>query len=382
MRSRISSWEESTLKKILHSTMKENNYALILRTILHNRSIERVNLVKETGLSPSTVTRCVSQLVQNNVIIETGQSEQIGVGRKAIILEINPEALNVLLVDIGAEKTNYAIGKANGDIIKLESSKTPNEFHEIIENILLILKSFNKIDVIAFSVPGMVDTDNDTILFVPSRGWKNIKIEIPDKIVYADNEANLAMIAEAFQHENIRKSKCSVFVTVREGVGTGLWINGNIFRGPSFTAGEFGHTTFDLSSNVKCHCGNTGCLETYVSISSFFGNNRKDRRKYLNELFESRNERMEHYMELLSHALRNIVNSINPEYLIIGGELSGLVDEFYNEVERRVKEKSLEHSGTVLKVMPSTFTHDTYLYGALYAVLEEYFIPKVISEIK
>lgn len=370
------------MKKILHSTMKENNYALILRTILHSKSIERVSLVKETGLSPSTVTRCVSQLVQNNVLVETGPSEQIGVGRKAINLEINPDVLNVLLVDIGAEKTNYAIGKANGDIEKLESSKTPSEFYEIIENIETILNSYKSVDVIAFSVPGMVDTDNDTILFVPSKGWKNIKIEIPNKTVYVDNEANLGMIAESFQHENIRKSKCSVFVTVREGFGTGLWINGSIFRGPSFTAGEFGHTTFDLSSNIKCHCGNTGCLENYVSISSFFGKINKDWRKHINELFISQSERINHYIELLSQALRNIVNSINPEYLIIGGELSGLVDEFYKKLEEKVKEKALEHSGSILKIMPSTFTHDTYLYGALYAVLEEYFIPKVISEIK
>ncbi|MCX7653601.1 MAG: ROK family transcriptional regulator [Fervidobacterium sp.] len=369
------------MKKILHSTMKENNYALILRTIMHNKSIERVNLVRQTGLSPSTVTRCVSQLVQNKVILETGPSEQSGVGRKAINLEVNPEILNVLLIDIGAERTNYALGKANGNMVKLESTKTPDEFEEIIGDVLSIIRSCNNISVVAFSIPGMVDTDNDTILFVPSKGWKNIKIEIPGKVVYADNEANLGMIAEAFQHEEIRKSKCSVFVTVREGVGTGLWINGEIFRGPSFTAGEFGHTIFDLSSNLKCHCGNVGCLEEYVSISSFFGKSNKDWKKHLNKLYNSNDERIENYVELLTKALTNIVNALNPEYLIIGGELSGLVEEFYKYIEKKLKEKVLEHSRNILKVLPSTFTHDTYLYGALYAVLEEYFIPETIQRL-
>lgn len=360
--------------------MKENNYFLILRTIFHNKTIDRVSLTKITGLSPSTVTRCVTQLLERGVITETSRlEEKTGVGRKSIELAINPDALKVLLVDIGAQNTNYALGMANGEFVKLESGKTPNSFDEIIDNVNSLTKSYNDVEVVAFSIPGMVDTDNDTILFVPSKGWKNIKIEIPEKVIYADNEANLAMIAEAFQREEVRKSKSSVFVTIREGLGTGLWINGNIFRGPSFTAGEFGHTIFDLSSNIKCRCGNNGCMEGYVSITSYFGKLQKDWGKYLSDLYLRKDKRMQEYIELLAKALMNIVNSINPEYLIVGGELSGLPLDFYKDLEYKLKSKVLEHSASILKVLPATFTHDTYLYGALYAVIEEYFIPNVIT---
>ena len=130
------SLEAFRVKKILHSTMKENNYSLILRTIFHNRSIERVNLVKETLLSPSTITRCVAQLVDDDVIIETNPSQYGKIGRRALNLEINPNALKVLLVDIGAQRINYAIGKANGDIEKLEYSKTPKKFENILEEMV------------------------------------------------------------------------------------------------------------------------------------------------------------------------------------------------------------------------------------------------------
>jgi len=376
------SLEAFRVKKILHSTMKENNYSLILRTIFHNRSIERVNLVKETLLSPSTITRCVAQLVDDDVIIETSPSQYGKIGRRALNLEINPNALKVLLVDIGAERINYAIGKANGDIEKLEYSKTPKKFENILEEIHSMLGYLDGIDVVAFSVPGMVNVETDTILFVPSTGWRDIKIEIPGKIVYADNEANLGMIAEAFHHEEIRKSQCSVFVTVREGFGTGLWINGEIFRGPSYTAGEFGHTTFDLHSSKKCHCGNTGCLESIISISSFFGKPSSEWSKYINELFISGDKRVHEYLDILSRALVNIVNSLNPEYLIVGGELSGLDNRFYKELEKLIKGRALEHSAETVKVLPSTFTRDNYLYGALYAVIEEYLIPGVIEKIK
>lgn len=361
--------------------MKENNYALILRTILHNKSMERVNLSKATGLSASTVTRCVNQLEDKGIIFETVPSEKVGVGRKAINLEINPKSLTALLIDIGAQQTNYALGFANGEILKLESWKTPNRFEEILENAKILLKGYPDIEVVAFSVPGMVDTYNDTILFVPSRGWKNIKIEIPGKVIYADNEANLGMIAEAFQREDVRKSRSSVFVTIREGVGTGLWINGDIFKGPSFTAGEFGHTLFSLNSEHKCRCGNYGCLEKYISVSSFFGKPQNDWRNFINTLLLKKDNKLYEYLEILSQGLRNIVNALNPEFVIIGGELSGLVDEFYSKLESLVKEKVLEHSRDILKIIPSTFTHDTYLYGALYAVLEDYFIPETISKI-
>jgi len=372
------------LKKILHSTMKENNYLLILRTIFHEGTIERVSLVKKTLLSPSTVTRCITDLNNAGYILEIGPAEQEGngkLGRKAISLKINPRSFQVLVVDIGAVRTNYAIGNADGTLEKLESSSTPDTFEEILEEVNDILQNYKDVEVVAFSVPGMVDVENDTILFVPSKGWKNIKINVEGKVVYADNEANLAMIAEAFQREEVRKSKCSVFVTVREGFGTGLWINGELFRGPSFSAGEFGHTILNMQSSNLCRCGNYGCLETYTSISRVFGKGLKDAQSHLNKLFRKKAAEFLEYIETLSVALTNIVNAINPEYLILGGELSGLDVEFYELLEKKIKGRALENSGKILKVLPPTFTHDTYLYGALYAVIEEYFIPNVISKV-
>jgi len=369
------------VSKILHSNMKENNYSLILRAIFINKSIERVNLVKETLLSPSTVTRCVSKLVKTGIVIEKGTSSENRVGRKAITLEMNPEAFKVLLVDIGASKTNYAIGFLNGSLNKIKAIETPKKFEEVLENVYELLKDYKDIEFVSFSIPGMVDVDNNEILFVPSRGWRNIKINVPGKRIFADNEANLAMITEAFQNENIRNSKCSVFVTVREGFGTGLWINGEIFRGPSFSAGEFGHTIIDIKSNEICHCGNRGCVEQYTSLSKYFGKN-FELKKYLKGSSIKKDSKLKEYTEILSKALVNIVNSLNPEYIIVGGELSGLPRTFYEEIEDLVKKSSLEHASKILKILPPTFTNDTYLYGAFYATIENFFIPEIIESIK
>jgi predicted NBD/HSP70 family sugar kinase len=371
----------SKLAKILHETMKENNYSLILRTLYHLQPIERVRLVQQTGLSSSTVTRCIAELIDAGFISEVGTSERTKLGRKPVKLKINPEAFNVLIVDIGAFKTNYALGFADGTLEKLKSLNTPDSFEEILDEVNKLLTSYKKVEVVAFSIPGMVDVKSSTILFVPSKGWRDVKIEIEGKVVYADNESNLAMISEAFEREEIRTSKCSVFVTVREGFGTGVWINGSIFRGPSFTAGEFGHTTFDVHSKNPCHCGNTGCVETYVSLSSFFGENYSYFMSYLSEKGWRENPEILKYIDLLSRALSNIVNALNPEYLIIGGDLSGLDGEFYEILEEFTKRYPLEHAAKILKVMPSTFITDTYLYGALYAVIEEYLIPHMVRKI-
>ncbi|WP_241498724.1 ROK family transcriptional regulator [Fervidobacterium thailandense] len=369
------------MKKILHSEMKENNYTLILRSIFHNKRIERVNLAKETGLSPSTVTRCVSKLVEKGYILETGFSEGLSSGRKPISLEINPDAIRVLLVDVGARITNFALGKANGLIEKLESIATPITFEELLREVYYLLDCFRNIDIIAFSIPGMVDVNSNKIIFVPSRGWRNLEVSIRGVEVFLDNEANLAIIAEAFSHEEIRKSQCSVFVTVREGFGTGLWINGRIYRGPSYTAGEFGHTTIDVKSTKTCHCGNNGCIEEYTSVTSFFNTYGEHLRREINSLLQMRDKKIDEYLEILARAVANIVNALNPEYVIVGGELAGLKDEFYEELERRVKKYSLFPAAHILKVKPATFKTDTYLYGALYAVIQEVFIPRVIESI-
>ncbi|AMW33502.1 ROK family transcriptional regulator [Fervidobacterium islandicum] len=368
--------------------MKENNYSLILRTIHHYGTIERVKLVELTALSPSTVTRCVNELINENYVVEIGtlkQGKEKKVGRRAISLKINPKSFRVLLVDVGAYVTNYAFGYADGTIEKLESSATPDDFYEIIaeaESLIHSYKGTKDVEVVAFSIPGMVDVENDTILFVPTHGWKNIKIEITGKVVYADNEANLAMIAEAFKREEVRKSKCSVFVTVREGFGTGLWINGEIFRGPSFTAGEFGHTTIDLEGAEHCKCGKDGCIDPYISVSKNFGEYSRNLQKFFTSEDWKNSPKVLKYIDLLSKALANVVNSLNPEYLIVGGELAGLSQEFYKFLEDKVKSYSLEHASKILKILPPTFSKDTYLYGALYAAIEDYYIPKVISKIK
>jgi predicted NBD/HSP70 family sugar kinase len=136
-----------------------------------------------------------------------------------------------------------------------------------------------------------------------------------------------------------------------------------------------------MQSSNLCRCGNYGCLETYTSISRVFGKGLKDAQSHLNKLFRKKAAEFLEYIETLSVALTNIVNAINPEYLILGGELSGLDVEFYELLEKKIKGRALENSGKILKVLPPTFTHDTYLYGALYAVIEEYFIPNVISKV-
>lgn len=369
------------MKKIIHSEMKENNYTLVLRTIFQNKRIGRVDLARETGLSPSTVTRCVSRLMEKGYILETGARGLPSHGRKPVNLEINPEALRVLLVDIGAHVTNFALGKANGEIEKLESITTPDKFGNLLDEVYHLLRILGKVDVIAFSVPGMVDVNSDKIIFVPSHGWKNLKVSIEGADVFLDNEANLAIIAEAFQHEEIRKSQCSVFVTVREGFGTGLWINGKIFRGPSYTAGEFGHTTIDIRNRQICHCGNNGCVEEYTSVTNFFNTFGERLRKEINLLLKQASKKIEDYIEVLARAIANIVNALNPEYVIIGGELAGLRDEFYEKLEKQIKKYSLFPAASILKVRPATFKTDTYLYGALYAVIQEVFIPKAIESI-
>lgn len=369
------------MRKILHSEMKENNYTLVLRSIFHNKRIERVNLAKETGLSPSTVTRCVSKLVERGYILETGSSDVASFGRKPINLEINPDALRVLLVDIGAHVTNFALGRANGTVEKLESIVTPDDFDKLLSKVHHLLRSLQNIDVTAFSVPGMVDVNSKKIIFVPSRGWKNLEVSVEGVDVFLDNEANLAIIAEAFQHEEIRKSQCSVFVTVREGFGTGLWINGRIYRGPSYTAGEFGHTTIDIQSKQFCHCGNNGCVEEYTSVTNFFNAYGERLRRRIDHFLQKKSTKIDEYIEILSRAIANIVNALNPEYIIIGGELAGLNDKFYQYLEERIKKYSLFPAANILKLIPATFKTDTYLYGALYAVIQEVFIPRVIENI-
>jgi predicted NBD/HSP70 family sugar kinase len=358
--------------------IKKLNMKNILRILHINSPISRNELVRLTGLRPSSITRLTRELIEKNYIYEVGIGEKKTPGRKEILLDINKNAFKTFVVDIGVNETVVGMGYFNGKVDikeKFLTPKRPEEFFKEIQKLYEKYNSKESIDAISFSVPGLVNVEKNIILLAPNLKWENVKIEdylnvqVP---ILSDNEANLSVMAEKYHAEDLKDKKNIIFVEIREGIGTGLIINNELFRGFTYSGGEFGHTIISFNSNEKCHCSNIGCWELYGSINyalkKYKGKlNGKDAIEKFNDL-KNKKDAKEVLLYLArnnSIGIANIINSLNPEVVIIGGELNDMPQYFYEELIIETKKKALKVASEKTLIRPTIFKNiSSNLVGA------------------
>jgi len=355
------------MKKYDNLNVKIFNKKSIMKIIHKYNPISRNEIAKLTGLKQSSVTRLTKELIDEGYIYESGLLPSKSPGRKRISLSINKNYIKSMLVDMGVSETYVGIGYYNGQDEMLYSFLTPQTPKEFFAEIQKYYKKINEntdISMLVFSIPGIVDVNHNLLINVPNLGWHNIyineflNVDIP---VLADNEANLSILAEKYHSKILKLFENIVFVIVREGIGTGLMLNGELYRGKYFSAGEFGHMTIDLNTKEMCHCGKTGCWEMLASIrfalKKFKGELKGDLIKQFKEMKELP-EAKEVLIEMahnLGKGLVNIVNSLNPEVIVLGGEIVDMPTFFYEEIIKIVRKESLKPASEKVIIVPSIF---------------------------
>ncbi|KAF2959289.1 ROK family transcriptional regulator [Thermotoga sp. 38H-to] len=367
------------------------NKKSILKVIHENHPISRSDISEVTGLTPSSVTRLTKELIDEGYIREIGTMGKNSPGRRRILLDLRKNAFLSLVFDIGVNITTYGIGFFDGEVEPrgtFNTPKEPVEFFNIVKEIYERISGEYRISRISLSVPGMVDMEEKKILLAPNLEWENVnikellKVDVP---VLADNEANLSMLAEKYHSEDLRNVKEAVFIIIREGVGTGLMIDGKIFRGPSFTAGEAGHMTVNMYSDRQCHCSNWGCWELVSSINwtieqygkELPGKNAIEKFQALKQRNDAKRILMK-FAENIAVGIVNLVNILNPELVILGGEVVDLGDSFLDIVKDFVHQRALKAAVKDLKIRTTEFRNiSSNLVGAAVLAVED-----IIEEVK
>jgi predicted NBD/HSP70 family sugar kinase len=363
---------------------REINKTIILNGFLRYRNISRTDLAKKFNLSKSTVTRLISQLISENMIKEVGTYSE-NVGRKKVILSLNPEYRRAISIKIGV--TTSTIARINF-AMKIESCwnfqtpEDPEEFiSKVIEGINILFPDIKtRIHAIGIGVPGIVDESFQKIINAPNLKWKNIplsslldkkikkiyKINLPIKM---DNEANLAVIAEGMLGEKISHNDFNiVYIFIGEGIGTGLILDGKLYRGRKNTAGEFGHMVI-LKDGITCKCGNKGCWERYAGLSSPISKELGiDLTK--EEINVKNGNLLKDFAYEISIGIVNIINGLNPDVIILGGPLiNSKTVHFWEEVRKEIIENVKKYSitseaGEVRIELTSFLNYPAELIGA------------------
>jgi len=308
-------------------------------------------------------------LIKEGFVYESGVAQSTG-GRKPVLLSFNENARFSFGVNITLDQMTIILMNLNGEIIESQvfDYLPNNNFDQVVtqikETILNILKkrqiSKKKVVGIGLSLPGLVDEDKLILDSAPNLGVKEYDFhsfqEALEIQVYVENEANIAAYGETLQGNHKNMSNV-VYISITEGVGTGIIINNQIYKSANKKAGEFGHMRIS-DENLQCNCGRTGCWELFASkralIRYFFeetGQSEED----LSVLLSDDNLQkpavkvaLQKYFDYLFIGIENIVLGLNPEYVIIGGELGKYRQQllqFINE-EKQLKSSYMVYEGT------------------------------------
>ncbi|WP_340373613.1 ROK family transcriptional regulator [Peribacillus sp. FSL E2-0218] len=384
--------------------IQELNRSIILDTIRKKGPISRSEIAQMINISPTTVTSAVSELIDEGLVCEDGVGTSSG-GRKPVLLRFNPNTHSILGVSITNSFIRIADMNLEGQILRKEIHPTNHlKGEDIIELILDVVENFleqkpNKDYCQGISVisPGIVDADKGVISYntklnlydVPLKQLIEERTNLP---VFLDNDANAFVLAENY-FGLFSKYKDLLYITIGEGIGSGMMVNGSIYRGFLGSSGEMGHMTV-VEGGIKCSCGNRGCLENYVNwpaiytriVSAIIAQRRDTIIKEmvsddlnnikpnifveaLNQEDELALEIMEDILKYLSIVIINTIHFFNPEVIILSGEIIQKNPLFLEGINELLVAKAIPTLKEKINIQSTSLGSEFELLGAAAVIL-------------
>lgn len=256
------------------NTIRDINRQIVLNYVREKGPISRAEIAQETALQRSTISLIVDELKVFG-LIEEMNGESSG-GRPPILLSLRTAHAVAVGIDIRTIRTAVATSDLTGRVLEQEEFPTDPDAEKTTSLIIdcvkkLIKKNGGTIEGIGISLPGLVDSENDSVIFIPHFKWRNLtlvsRIQAATGLpVIADNDANAAALAELwFGRPEIHEVRDFTMVLIEAGVGTGIVFDGQVYRGEGSAAGEFGHMTIGKGAPIACAAGNHECWEAFAS---------------------------------------------------------------------------------------------------------------------
>jgi predicted NBD/HSP70 family sugar kinase len=343
-------------------------------------------------LQSSTVSAITEELIAQRWVKE-GAVGYLPRGRKPIHLHLNEERAGIIGVNIRPSGTALALAALDTRFLARDTMPTgpdPQAFvRELAKRITKMRKAHPQIECegIGVALPGRVDATTSRLVFAPNLGWDAIDLKLPIEQatglpVQLENAANACALAELWSGRHDESVRNLVAVTVSEGIGVGLILNGQLITGASGLAGEFGHVTLDENGPL-CACGNRGCWEvcgsntaavryysqsnaatrpapTFDDVVRLAGQGDKRAAGALN--------RMAHF---LGAGLAMVVGGLSPDVIVVIGEVTSAWDSIGPRVDQVLKERL--GSRAVTRVIPSNPEMEPRLRGTITLVLQQHF---------
>jgi predicted NBD/HSP70 family sugar kinase len=375
--------------------LRTANRRHVIETLRSNGSMTRSALASATGLSRTTISTLLGELIDQGLVTEgTADSVRRGAGRPATVVRLDPSAGAAVSIDVGARHLAVAIGDLAHRVMAEHWTALPiaHGAGEGMERAtVLVREMLEKAGVdekavigVAMGLPAPISQPDGLVAssnILP--GWAGVQVaaemsERLDMPVFIENDSNLGALAESAWGAGAGFDQLA-YIKAATGIGAGLVQDGKLFRGTTGTAGEIGHTTVAEDGPI-CRCGNRGCLELYAGGAALLGALRQSHPdvETLEQVVELAHENHPACARVLADAgahigvaIANLINLFNPRRIIVGGELAGAGETLLQPMRVAAERSAVQAAIEAVEIVPGVLGQRAEVLGGLALVLFE-----------
>jgi len=391
--------------------VRKINRNLVLNLIKSQSPISRTEVAHLSGLSLATISALTAELIEMGLVYEMGEGESTG-GRRPVLLRLNHKAGFVVGVKLMEHTVTSALTDLDANVMHHqmtplalpEGERTPDNVLPVLIQAIEATIARAKVDRervlgIGMGMAGLVNGESGICCYSPFFGWRDVEVASPiashfELPVYLENDVNTLTVAELWFGYGHGVDHF-VVVTVGRGIGAGIVVNGQFYRGALGGAGEFGHITL-AEGGPACDCGKRGCLEALAADPATVRRAREAIARgeqtaltgpeplTLEAIVSAADAGDELARRLLADSGRwlgvgiaTLVNILNPQLIIVGGEGVHASDWRFGAMRKAIKAHAFNGLADELEIVIEPSGDETWARGAASLVLQELYRPPI-----
>lgn len=371
------------------TSLREGNKALVLETVQRFGGLTQVELVESTGLSPGTVSTIVRDLSTAGLVEITATTRS---GRRAQMVTLSRQLGVVVGAQVTPRQLRMVLGDFAGETLAEQLLPLPFEHRmdTTLDRIALLAVDLveriggdlEELAGMAMALPAPVEIGAGMVS-VPGlmAGWDGehigqVMAKRLQKPVFVDHDANLGARAEMALGAG-RGCQDVLYVRASHGISAAMVIGGHVYRGFAGTAGQIGHVQVDPHGAI-CRCGSRGCLDTVVGASALVAplaatHGELSLRALMQKVAEGDPGCIRVVAdagELIGRVLSGVYQTLNPQLIVVGGELAQAGEHLLDPMRRELGRGVLRNVIAPLELVPAALGERAELVGALLAAQE------------
>jgi predicted NBD/HSP70 family sugar kinase len=351
-------------EKATHRQTRTFNQQLVLRAIYGRTEISRAELARLTGLTRTSVSALVAELLRDGLVEEIGRGPSTG-GKAPIMLRVNPDGRHAIGLDLGASKFSGALVDMRGGVVKSaqveldgrNGADAVEALYGLIDS-LIRRNGTSSLLGVGIGTPGLVDSRQGIVRWSVNLDWTDLPLAsmVAERLglpVVVANDSQAAAFAES-TFGSIPWPHNLIVVRVGLGIGAGIILEGKLFQGDGSGAGEIGHSIFGQVAQAgrpeRCRCGRVGCLETVASMSAMVKAAHravpaiKDEQSLIDAFHSGQDDIHEIVLaaaRMLGEGIAAMIASLNINHVLIIGPATHLGLEYLSEIRRQAQKSAL-----------------------------------------